>query len=87
MSLKGMLKMEFYIQEDYLVPNGFFQDGLERYDKFFHYKKTNKQKLHLKCKYNFQILGSERICYAKENSTVDPTNRIMTLFTQNVWYL
>lgn len=31
-----------------------------------------------------QILGNERICYAKENSTVDPVNRTMTLFTQNV---
>lgn len=43
MSLKGMLKMEFYIREDYLVPNGFFQDGLERFDKFSTMKKqTNK---------------------------------------------
>lgn len=31
MSLKGMSKMEFYTPEDYLVPNGCFQDGLERY--------------------------------------------------------
>lgn len=33
-----------------------------------------------------KILGNERICYAKEHSTVDPTNRNMTLFTQNLTF-
>jgi len=33
-----------------------------------------------------QIVGSERICYAKEQSTVDPSTRTMTLFTQNLTF-
>merc|ERR1712179_611510 len=31
-----------------------------------------------------KIVGNERVCYAKEHSTVDPSSRTMTLFTQNL---
>ncbi len=86
--------MAFYTLRDYSVPNGYSLDGQGRLVPIHViWSITNLLMLgpdnyqlvkFLNHSFYFQILGNERICYAKEHSTVDPTNRNMTLFTQNV---